>query len=297
MMIPYPSPRKGSSGGGGSGPVRSRKRYFPVGTGGANFVTHTESSITTKAALIAEVQAIDPTISAGAMGQEFLAIGGGGNGGVGVGATGGLGGGTKFVEIMLSDLSDGDIAIEIGAGASAGSPPPGAGAATSVIDGSTEICAAAGGFGGVAAGQTPTADEVYAQAVSRNADFPNPLSTGSFFGGSASATGPGCGGRLPTATETWPEPKGTGVYQTGGIGCNAEPWRVYGGFSSGSAGFACDDTVFRSCGGGGASSTSGNGGDGGDGGGGGGAGGDGFLGGAGGNGRLRRRPFVWESVA
>ncbi|MBY3363753.1 hypothetical protein [Rhizobium laguerreae] len=297
MMIPYPSPRK-SSGGGNSGPVRVRKRYFPIGTGGATFVAHTESAVTSKAALIAEIQAIDPTIPATAIGQEFLAIGGGGNGGVGVGATGGLGGGTKFVEIMLSEVSDGDIAIEIGAGASAGSPAPGAGAATSVIDGSTEICAASGGFGGVAEGQTPTADEVYSLAVSNNADYPNPMSTGSFFGGPASASGSGCGGRLPTSTEMWPDPMGMGVfYQSGGTACNAEPWRVYGGFGSGAAGSPCDDTVFRSCGGGGASNSSGDGGDGGDGGGGGGAGGDGFLGGAGGNGRLRRRPFAWESVA
>lgn len=113
MFNPVIFPRA-SGGGGSSGPFPARRRILKFGT--SDHIKYASSIETSKANIVAAIAAAEAGLDPRQVELDFIAIGGGGAGASGETAFGGLAGGVAIRSIWLSDVPDGPILIDIGAG-------------------------------------------------------------------------------------------------------------------------------------------------------------------------------------
>lgn len=207
VALPYPSTRKGSSGGGTSGPIRvHRTNYLVDPDNGRDYLEYTSSWAISPAEILETLQAIDPTIGREDVMLDLFVVGGGGNGGSGAGSFGGFPGMVAFTTVQLSAIAeDSMIAIEIGAG--------GLGNADGYYDFGTETSIVELDWQGyivdansvTASGALSANPASLPQNLGRYVEYGVMLSDPALVSadspipnrfGAGSANGPGCGGRL-----------------------------------------------------------------------------------------------------
>jgi hypothetical protein len=273
----------GSGDGGSSGFARRRN----ITIGGKDFVSYAESVETSKTELKAIVGAVEPLLTEAQISMHVLSIGAGGAGGSGDPAYGGFPGQVVEQTFAMSDLTDGPIYIDIGAGGlGAAGSAGGAGSYSMFSDylsglpGFSPIYAE-GGPGGALTDENQKA--IFPTFIARGAAMADPSGQ---VTGLPNGNGPGMGGSIRDGAASY-----------GGTASSADFSNANGGgYYAGTPGNDAYSASLRSFGAGGASNDAGLGGNGGAGGGAGGAATAEFPGGNGGGGEVRIQFFVLEVV-
>jgi len=279
MMIPYPSPRRTSSG--DPGTLLFRKRVLAFGD--FDHIKFTESTLTSKADIVALINGIEVGLDPRQIELRFISIGAGGAGASGASAYGGLAAIPFERSLFLADVDDGDIIIDVGAGGLGTAGDIGnTGSASAVTFANGSMIYSQGGFGGTSDAENQRA--FYTLSVGYGAQHADPTLN---LDGPSSPYGPGCGGsRTPAYTGA------------GGFSNNVDVDTAgYPGFGFGEAGSNAPEFIAGRYGAGGASNADGGpGGAGGIPGGAGGAGDAAAAGGEGGRGEVQIQVIVWEII-
>lgn len=267
--------------GAGSVPLPVRKRILKFAS--ADHLKFTSSTTTSKAALVATIAAVEPGLDQRQIELEFMAIGSGGAAASGEIAYGGLAGLVFVKKLWLSDVPEGSIYVDIGAGGLGTVADIGnGGSPTSITFTGGRSIEAAGGYGGWS---TPDAHRVsWSFAVGYGARYCDPTITKD---GVHNPFGPGNGGS-----------RDPGYFGIGGSSSAADKEMILStGYEIGTAGIDADPNLFEQFGSGGsAGDNSTPGGKGGIPGGAGGASYIDFAGGSAERGEARIRVGIWETV-